>query len=160
MVNYKKNKKGAILEIRQWMIDNAIQYDKVEFQTYSTEEERERAARKKIKEMEKKARLNVQWRQSLSDRLLISMDDITRATNTIIEIIEKSLAKGYTVRLANFGDIKTINTKFGTQVVRFKADEKWIRELNEPFYTSELGLKRKLVKGKLTRRNLVSDNIL
>lgn len=127
--------------------------------TFTNKKDRERILKEKAEEFAKKARVPMKWRKEISDRLLIDDDDIVKATNTIIEMIEQELIAGGTVRISNFGDFRTYNHKysgFQTKAARFEPVESWLREINDPLYSNEIGLTRTLKKKKLTRRDVPS----
>lgn len=122
---------------------------------FLNKKDREKRLKQKVEEFVVKAKLPLKWRKELSDRLLIDDSDIVKATNTIIEMIEKELMAGHRVRIANFGDFLTRNRKesgFDTKNATFQPIESWLREINAPLYQEEIGLKFKLVKKKLVRR--------
>ena len=150
-LNYRTEGRDACLaELKNWLVEtfppsNIVQH------AYSTNVGRAKNVENIIKKSVSRARIGLKWRKSLSDTLRIHDDDVLKATNTIMELIERELAKGGTVRLKNFGSLKTVAFKEG-QRVQFDADEDWKRLLNEPLYDSEIGLKKKLVKKRLTRR--------
>lgn len=108
-----------------------------------------------IKKFVAKARVNLEWRTHLGERLNLSEEEVILATNTMIDMIENALVNGGTVRLRNFGDFVPHDTKRGGYTSRtfyFKADRKWLQVVNEPLLKSDLGLKRTLKGGKLARR--------
>lgn len=112
---------------------------------------RENKLREQLGVLVQRARISVAWRTYLSLRLKLSEDEVVRATNTVIELMERELSKGRTVRLADFGDFKPRNIG-GKKSVLFQAAEDWKRGLNEPLYDTELGLKRSYIQGRLKRR--------
>jgi nucleoid DNA-binding protein len=152
MIDYEVDgREATIADMCEWFHNNPQQYaeghEPVPFPTAHAV----KAA--KVRAIKQVARIGMAWRRELSDRLRLTDDDIVRATNTIIEMIERELIQGGTVRLTNFGDLKTFKFSDGRQV-RFRVDEKWIRLLNEPLYKAEIGLKRSFKKGKLIRRGV------
>lgn len=105
-------------------------------------------------QIRQKARISVRWRESLAQRLGLQDDEIVRATNTIIELIEQELARGGTVRLAGFGDFVLINGSGGEKKLpRFRPSKEWLEEINEPQFADKIGLLRSYKKGRLTRRD-------
>lgn len=144
--------------LRDWLIENMpvtpIEQKSLNF---LTRKDREKRLQQKVNSYREKAKLAVEWRNSLSDRLLIKDEDIIKATNTILEMIEGELSKGHRVKIAHFGDFKTkVYSVDGieTKGIMFRPVEDWQREINTPLYQSEIGLKRKLSKKKLERRQL------
>jgi hypothetical protein len=100
-----------------------------------------------------KARISVAWRRGLSRRLGLCDDEIVRATNTIIEMIEQALTQGETVRLSQFGDFKLIDGSEGEKKwVRFIPNKDWLSSINEPQIIEDIGLFNRYQKGRLTRR--------
>lgn len=155
----KDGREAALRDIREYVMENAPQTPpEKRSMNFLNSRDRVKRLTQVAKEFKERARIPVKWREDLSDRLRIKQDDIVRATNTIIEMMEQELASGGTVRIANFGDIKTIAMiKEDGDVVRmarFYADEQWKRLLNPPLYDSEIGLKHSFVKKKLVRREL------
>ena len=145
---------AALLEIRDWLNENAPSSapEKKSINFTNIRSQKQFLA-KKIVHFKQHARISSIWRDELSDRLKIQPEDIVLATNTIIEMLEKELSQGGTVRLTYFGDIKTYEFETGRQV-RFIADEAWIRELNAPLFADEIGLKQRIKKKRLLRRRL------
>lgn len=154
MINYNVDGREAALSfLAEWLKTNAPQRN-IEDRSlnYVPNRLRTKLLTEKAKKLGQRAKINVQWRTDLSNRLRITEDDILRATNTIVEIMESELAKAGTVRITNFGDFKLHN--FGDiKSLRFTADESWKRELNQPLYDSEIGLKHTYMKSKLKRRD-------
>jgi nucleoid DNA-binding protein len=152
MIDYKVDGRDAALaDMCEWFRNNPRQYAEGFQPSPMTGLSHRSYLIKKVHAFKNKARISVKWRRELSDRLKITDEDVVRATNTIVEMIERELIQGGTVRLTNFGDLKTF--KFPNERrVRFRVDEKWARLLNEPLYNGEVGLKRKLKKNKLVRR--------
>jgi hypothetical protein len=107
-----------------------------------------------------KARIAIDWRKQLAAKLMLADDEIVRATNTILEVIEDTLAKGEPVRIKHFGDFLLTERDFeGTKIntVRFKISPSWLRDLNPPHSDADLGLKRKY--GKRLERKAPSKTI-
>jgi len=143
---------AVMLELKDWLNEHAPSNAVTESNlTFRTEDERAAFNREKVAEHKERARLNIRWRESLSDRLKIQMDDIVRASNTVVELIEGELAAGGTVRLDGFGDFVTVAST-ASRRVDFRPSEAWLRELNAPLYKDELGFKFSIQKKKLTRR--------
>jgi hypothetical protein len=140
--------------MKEWLQERApVDFSNQDIRYINSKLQRSRLT-PKIKEIRQRARLGVQWRESLSDRLRIQTDDVVRATNTILELIEQTLSAGHHVRLANFGDLVLINsTTDERKYVRFRPAKTWLEEINEPQWQKDIGLKRRFVKGKLTRRS-------
>lgn len=154
MKNYQVDGRDAtFLELRAWLIENAPQYESTgkDFR-YVNNKVRVQLLREKARTFSQRCKINVKWRVDLSNRLRIKPDDVLRATNTIVELMEQELQNAGTVRITNFGDLKLITMEDGTKSARFYADEQWKRELNEPLFDTEIGLKRKYAKKKLSRR--------
>lgn len=153
MADYLIDGRAAVMaELKNWLNERAPSNPVSDANiTFRTENERAAYNRAKADEYKYRARLNLQWRESLSDRLRIEMDDVVRASNTIVELIEGILAAGNTVRLDGFGDFVTVASE-NSRRVNFKPSEAWLRELNAPLYKDELGFKFALNKKKLTRR--------
>lgn len=141
--------------MKEWLEDRApVNFDRQDIRYINSKLQRKRLT-PKIREIRQRARLGVQWRDSLSDRLRIQTDDVVRATNTILELIEQTLTAGHHVRLSNFGDFVLINSQVeDRKYVRFRPAKSWLEEINEPQWQSDIGLKRRYVKGKLTRRDV------
>ena len=112
---------------------------------------------RELKEFQEVAKIDVKWRESLSDRLGIKEIDIVKATNTIINMVEEELINAGVVRLNHFGDFKLINWG-DSKAVRFKPCETWLEEINGPLMKSKIGLKRKLVRGKAELREPQSSS--
>ena len=156
MTNYLTDgREAALAEIGEWMkiySPPASSVNQGNF-TFSSIKNRDAFLKNKLAAFGVKCRVNFAWRDDLVNRLGISNDDIVRATNTIIELIERELSFGGTVRLTGLGDFVLYTQKEGgVKMVRFNASEDWKRQLNPPLYAAELGLKQKLVGRKLTRR--------
>jgi nucleoid DNA-binding protein len=117
--------------------------------------EKTKVLAKKVDTFVQRAKVNLEWRSHLSERLNLSEEEVILATNTLIDMIERTLVNGGIVRLRNFGDFipndRTIGG-FTSRTFYFKADVKWLKMLNPPLLASDIGLKRKLGGGKLTRR--------
>lgn len=155
MVDYQVDGRDAALAaLCEWLKENApivvVNRDNL---TFAGKRVRQKFLATNITRFKQRARISVAWRNELSDRLKIRDEDIVLATNTIIEMFEKELSQGGTVRLAGFGDLKTYSFENGRQI-RFKADEAWVRVLNEPLFMGEIGLKRRIKKKKLIRREV------
>jgi hypothetical protein len=103
-----------------------------------------------IKQCALKARINLYWRELLSERLQLDTDEVVRATNTILEILEKNLKNGNIVRIRNFGDF-SLSERDELTVVQFAMDRAWAREINEPKNEKELGLRKTYTKRLLRR---------
>ena len=142
----------AMKEYLDEYVPLTTQYNDVRYINHREARKRYTAQSQKFK---LKGRLRVAWRESLAKRLKLVDDEIVRATNTIIEMIESSLASGEEVRLANLGDFVLINALEGEKKApRFRPCQKWLEELNEPQYWDAIGLKRKQSRGRLTRREV------
>ena len=156
MANYLTDgREAALAEIGEWMrvySPPASSVNQGNF-TFSSIKNRDAFLKNKLAAFGVKCRVNFAWRDDLTNRLGIDGDDIVRATNTIIEMIERELSFAGTVRITGFGDFVLYTQKEGgVKMVRFNASESWKRELNAPLYAAEIGLKQKLVGRKLTRR--------
>jgi hypothetical protein len=156
VVNYLTDGRDAALaEIGEWLkaySPPASSVNAANF-TFSSIKNRDAFLKNKLAAFGVKCRVSFAWRDDLTNRLGISNDDIVRATNTIIELLERELSFGGTVRLTGFGDFVLHTQKEGgIKMVRFNASESWKRELNAPLYAAEIGLKQKFVGRKLTRR--------
>ena len=156
MANYLTDGgEAALAEIGEWMriySPPASSVTQGNF-TFSSIKNRDAFLKNKLAAFGVKCRINFDWREKLTGRLGIDEDDIVRATNTIVELIERELSFGRTVRITNFGDFVLHTQKEGgIKMVRFNADEAWRRDLNAPLYAAEIGLKQKLVGKKLIRR--------
>lgn len=117
--------------------------------------EKNKVLNNSIKKFVARARINVEWRTHLGERLNLSEEEVILATNTMIDMIENALVNGGIVRLRHFGDFIPHDMKRGGYTSRtfyFKADRKWLQIVNEPLLKSDLGLKRTLKGGKLARR--------
>jgi hypothetical protein len=144
--------------LRAWLMENMPQTpDHLRSMNFLNKKSRVKVLVEKAKKFKQRTRISLTWRNELSDRLKIKEDDILRATNTILEMIEQTLASGKRVRLHNFGDFKTITVLRDDMVnyeLRFSPAEEWQREINQPIFESSIGLKRKYTKKKLQRREL------
>lgn len=145
--------------IKEWLNERAP----VNFETndvrYIDAKRRRKRYGEQITELKQKARISVKWRLQLSERLRIVTDDIVRGTNTILELIEQSLASGEPVRLANFGDFVLINGSEGEKKwVRFRPARAWLEEINEPQWVDKIGLLRSYQKGRLARRQVADQS--
>jgi hypothetical protein len=100
-----------------------------------------------------KARIALEWREYISNKLAITDDDVIAMTNTILAIMEKNIMMGSPIRIANFGDfiLKTVN---GAYITGFVMDENWKKEVNTPLNGDDIGLKYTMdvKKRKLTRK--------
>ena len=161
-------------ELAAWLKVNAPQSDyKNMTSNYVPNKIRSSMILEKSKAFKQRTRINVKWRSDLSNRLRITEDDTLKATNTIIEMMERELSNGGTVRISDFGDLKLVNYTYADIIeyedgseeeseaykiksARFFCSEDWKRELNAPLYDSELGLKYNfsVTKKKLTRRDV------
>lgn len=156
MANYLTDgREAALAEIGEWMkiySPPASSVTQGNF-TFSSIKNRDAFLKNKLAAFGVKCRVNFDWRDKLTDRLGIDEDDIVRATNTIVELMERELSFGGTVRITGFGDF-VLHTQAADnlKMVRFNASESWKRELNAPLYAAEIGLKQKLVGKKLIRR--------
>lgn len=155
MVSYINNGRDAALaDLKLWMKDNLpLVVPTANNFTFTNRAKQAKILKEKVFEFKQRARISVAWREDLSNRLRIQDKDVVRGTNTIIEMFEKEIADGGTVRLANFGDIKTKHFEDGSRVY-FHADESWVQSINDPLYMDNIGLKRKYTKKKLTRRDV------
>ena len=156
MANYLTDgREAALAEIGEWMrvySPPASSVTQGNF-TFSSIKNRDAFLKNKLAAFGVKCRVNFAWRDDLTNRLGIDSDDIVRATNTIIEMIERELSFAGTVRITNFGDFVLHTQKEGEiKMVRFSASEDWKRALNPPLYEAEIGLKQRLIKKKLIRR--------
>ena len=156
MANYLTDgREAALAEIGEWMkiySPPASSVTQGNF-TFSSIKNRDAFLKNKLAAFGVKCRVNFAWRDDLTNRLGIDSDDIVRATNTIVEMIERELSFAGTVRITGFGDFVLYTQKeSGVKMVRFNADEEWKRTLNAPLYATEIGLKNKLVGRKLIRR--------
>lgn len=152
MADYKIDGRDAALqELRSWLIEN-IPVSANRDICYVSRKDKNAVLTQKIAQFKQKARIRVLWRQDLSDRLRIAEQDLIAATNTIIEMIEQELVRGGTVRINNFGDFKTIKGK-NFRRVRFVPAKSWTDGINDPVFKDNLGLKQKLAKNKLKRRD-------
>lgn len=110
----------------------------------------------RLEKEKNKARVAIEWRTLLASKLMLNENEVLRATNTIIEMIEGSLAKGEPVRIKYFGDLTLVETRsegVSINTVRFKTDAKWLKELNPVTSETDLGLKRHYSR-RLVRRAL------
>lgn len=156
MANYLTDgREAALAEIGEWMkiySPPASSVNQGNF-TFSSIKDRDKFLKNKLTAFGVKCRVNFDWRDKLTDRLGIDEDDIVRATNTIVELMERELSFGGTVRITNFADfVLYTEKKSGIKHVRFLPSEAWRRELNAPLYAAEIGLKQRLVGRKLIRR--------
>ena len=139
--------------IKEWLDERAplnIENNDLRYMNYRM---RDQKRRERLNQLKQKARISVKWRQSLAERLRLVDDEIVRATNTIIELIEQELVKGGTVRLSGFGDFVLINGDAGEKKLpRFRPAKEWLEEINEPQWKDKIGLLRSYQKGRLTRR--------
>ena len=110
-----------------------------------------------IKHSALKARINLYWRELLSERLQLDSDEVVRATNTILEIIETNLKNGNIVRIRGFGDF-SLEERDELTSVKFCMDRSWAREINEPKNEKELGLRKTYTKRLQRRDDLVVPN--
>ena len=80
----------------------------------------------------------------MAERLRISVDLVTKGTNTVIEMMERELGEGEgSVFITGFGDIRPIYfPTSGKTRLRFFADPEWLRGLNAPIDENDLGLYR------------------
>lgn len=145
---------AALAELKLWMQDNLPKVvPTADNFTFTNRRTQAKILKQKVFVFKQRARISQAWREDLSNRLRIQDEDVVRGTNTIIEMFEKEIAAGGTVRIANFGDIKTKYFESGARPY-FQADEAWTQAINEPLFENSLGLKRKYTKNKLTRRDV------
>lgn len=146
---------AAIAALSEWMHENLPKPKQdIRFVDHNT---KGRMMTAKVKEFKEKARIQVKWREDLSDRLKIKESDLVAITNHIIRMMEEELAAGNTVRLRGFGDLITVGGTVDREKARrvqFRANEEWKRRLNAPLLKNELGLKAKISKGRLRRRTV------
>jgi nucleoid DNA-binding protein len=103
--------------------------------------------------IKQRTRVSVAWRDDIANRLKLNANDIVRATNTILEMMDKELSSGGRVRITGFGDLITIATQRAGRECRFRAAEEWMREINDPIFFKEIGLfYKKIGKARITRR--------
>jgi len=144
--------------IKEWLDDRApltTNTNDIRYVDMKTAAKRAKAVAKGWAE---KARISVAWRRGLARRLGLVDDEIVRATNTIIDMIEQALVQGKTVRLAHFGDFKLINGAEGEKKwVRFIPNKDWLTSINEPQIIEDIGLLNKYHKGRLTRREHIEQ---
>jgi hypothetical protein len=147
-------------EIKEWLDERApLNFEKNDIR-YVNMRLRAQRRTQQMQQIRQKARISVRWRESLARRLGLNDDEIVRATNTIIELIEQELARGGTVRLAGFGDFVLQNGSEGEKkLLRFRPAKEWLEEINEPQFADKIGLLRSYKKGRLTRRNITEENL-
>lgn len=106
----------------------------------TTQEYKKLQLDKKVDLIAAKARLNLVWVDKLSHRLSLNREEIIRATNTVLEIIEETLKENNRVKLKTLGDFYIQNKRLS-----FKPSSLWNKELGK----SSSGLKNP--KGRLIR---------
>ena len=145
--------------IKKWLDEFAPLTSEDNDVRFSSAKDARRKVFRELKEFQEKAKINVKWRESLSNRLGIEESDIVKATNTIINMIEEELINAGVVRLNHFGDFKLINWA-ESKAVRFKPCETWLGEFNEPLMRAKIGLKRKITRRKTELRDwaVAGDN--
>jgi hypothetical protein len=139
-------------QLRTWLMENMPQTP-IEQRSinFIPKKERAKILKQKTNQYKEKTVDAINWRQKLADRLSINYNDVTLATNTIIVLIEQTLAKGENVRLKNFGDF--IICYYENIIrTRFKADEQWLRAINGPLFKDEIGLIKTLKNKRLQKR--------
>lgn len=148
------DRETALVELRAWLIENIPRSASTngDFR-FVNKRQRTKLLINRGKAMKQKARISMKWRSDLSNRLKICEDDVVRTINTILEMLDKELAKGGTVRISGFGDFITAESQRGGRECRFRADEDWTRSVNDPIFFNEIGFAyKKTGKKRIARR--------
>lgn len=155
VVSYNEGRDKALKSLREWLNHHYPQKPIEERHlAFVKFRDREKALEARAKMLAEKAKPKVGWRDELSNRLVLNEEETLQVTNTILELTEQALANGERVRINAFGDFVTTQGRSAERKVVFKPVESWHRELNAPLYQNEIGLKKKLKKGKLSRREV------
>ena len=152
------DKDKQLEELRSWLMDNMPQTP-VEKRTlnFVTNKERQKILRKKINVFNERCRITQQLISRIAIKTSINKEDVNRGANTILEMIEKELTKGYKVIIEHFGEFslkRRRKSDYDVGIV-FKSDDIWLKGFNDPINKKELGLGKKLpIKHKRKLRKL------
>jgi len=136
MLNYKKDGRTACIKfIADYLRENYPTKEEIDSraQGITIKELRAQKLKEKLNKVVVKARVNLKWRNNLQERLRLNDDELIRATNTVLELFEKTLEKGEILRIRNLGDFevkKSIYQGFQLSKVTFTPDPDWAKELN------------------------------
>lgn len=161
MNNYKaQGRHPALMDIKEWMLSNwptQRQLDGDDGPSPSSENGRRRLEAVRRKTYIKSRELNMRWRKRLCTRTLLEEDEVIKATNTVVIMMEKALSRGERVQIRGFGDFHLKETSINdlpVKRIQFVPDPDWMHEINDPKDADDLGLKRsyKIKGGVLGRR--------
>ena len=161
MNNYKdQGRHAALMDIKEWMLSNwptQRQLDGDGGPSPSSELGRARLERVKRRMFVKSRELNLRWRKRLCSQTLLEEDEVIKATNTVVIMMEKALSRGERVQLRGFGGFHLKETSIDglpLKKIQFVPDPDWLHEINDPKDADDLGLKRsyKIKGGVLGRR--------
>lgn len=137
MLNYKKDGRASCIKfIAEYIRENYPTKEELDSraQGITVKQLRAQKLKEKLNKVVVKARVNLKWRNRLQERLRLNDDELIRATNTVLELLEKSLEKGEILRIRNLGDFQAKKFSYQdfplTRVV-FTPDPDWTRELNK-----------------------------
>lgn len=161
MNNYKaQGRHPALMDIKEWMLSNwptQRQLDGDGGPSPSSELGRQRLEAVRRKSYIKSREISMKWRKRLSKVTLLEEDEVIKAANTIVIMMEKAMSNGERVQLRGFGAFhlkKTEINNLPVNRVQFVPDPDWLEEMNAPKDADDLGLKHsyKIKGGKLERR--------
>lgn len=130
-------------ELRTWLINNMPQTP-VEQRTrnFISEKDRKKLINKNLVQYKSRCRITKELVSRIAIKTSLTNDQVVRGTNTILEMIEKELTKGYKVIIEHFGEFslkKQNNSGFDVTIV-FKGTDLWIKSFNKALKKEEIGL--------------------
>lgn len=137
MLNYKKDGRAACIKfIADYIRENYPTQEEQESERLgiTVKELRAQRLKEKLNKVVIKARINLKWRNHLQERLLLNDEEIIKATNTVLEILEKALLENKIIRIRNLGDFETKALEiegFKKARLDFNPEIDWIKELNQ-----------------------------
>lgn len=160
MLNYTKDGRAACIKfIADYIRENYPTQEEQESKRLgiTVKQLRAKLVKDKVNKVVVKARVNLKWRNHLQERLQLNSDELVKATNTVLEIIENSLQEEKTIRIRNLGDFflrPVTREDITTQNLAFIPEPDWIRELNKAEESTRL---KKEYKRKLTREAVTEE---
>lgn len=160
MLNYTKDGRAACLKyVADYIRENYPTGEETESKRLgiTVKELRAKILKDKLNKVAVKSRISLMWRNVLQDRLRLNDNELVKALNTVLELVEKSLEEGKTVRIRGLGDFKVKTTNYVEMSLSkpvFIPDPEWMREINKQPVSTRL--KRKY-KTRLTREPEVEE---
>lgn len=138
--------------LKEWLMENMPQTP-VEERTmnYISNSDRKKLLSKKTRLFKEKCRITKALIARIALKTALNEDITIKAANTILEMMEKELTKGYKVIIEHFGEFKVsskTNSKNYDLNISFSVNDLWLKSFNDPIHLSELGLSRKVNVGK------------